>query len=439
MRVMHFIKSCFRAVLKPVGVWEILSHMRWFCSKTIRVLACRYRYARVLRRIRRKPKGEKVRVLFIVCELAKFKCQTLFEAMMHDGRFEPVIALSAWNVQGSHTDDELDREFALAEAFFDKLGFAHIRTVLTHPRRFIPLESFNPDVVFFSEQWAPHGGQDPETVSRFALMCYVPYFVPNYGDVDTDCHNPTQEFAWRYYVLDERWAKLYRADCSRWTTVMEFVPAGHPALDYIVHAGEERSRGDLIVYAPHFSFPIEGRKWKLLWKWGTFNWNGREILDYAKSHPEMSWAFKPHPLLRESLVETGLMTKDEVDAYYKEWERIGGACYDSDYKGLFLKSRAMITDCGTFLTEYGATGKPIIHLICPENTLKPLQASKIVYDTYYDVHNLNDMYLIFKTVLEEGRDPACEERLAKLSEAGWGTMDASANIVADLANVLKLN
>ena len=439
MRVLRFIKSCFRTVLQPIGVWELLSRMRCFCYKARRVIACRYRYARVLRRVSRKPKGEKIKVLFIVCELSKFKCQPLFEAMLRDGRFEPVIALSAWNVQGMHTDDELDKEFTAAEAFFDKLGFAHIRTVLTHPRRFIPLESFKPDVVFFSEQWAPHGGQDPESVSHFALMCYVPYFVPNYGDIATDCHNPTQEFTWRYYALDKRWAKLYRADCSRWTTVMEFVPAGHPGLDYVAHAGEELKRGELVIYAPHFSFPIEGRKFNLLWKWGTFNWNGREILDYAKAHPEMRWAFKPHPLLRESLVETGFMAQAEADAYYKEWERIGEACYDSDYKGLFLRSRVMITDGGTFLTEYGATGKPIIHLICPENTLKPLPPSKIVYDTYYGVHNLNEMFSIFKTVLEDCKDPAQEARLLKLAEAGWGVVDASANIVADLAKVLKRN
>jgi hypothetical protein len=432
-----FIKACFRKILKPVGVWAFLSRFRGTCRKARRVYACRQRYARVLHRIRRKPKDERVKVLFIVCEIAKFKCQTLFEAMRRDGRFEPIIVLSAWNVQALHTDEELDMEFAEAERFFDRLGFNHVRTVLTHPRRFIPLDKFEPDVVFFSEQWAPRGRQDPESVSKFALMCYVPYFVPNYGDIDTDCHNPTQEFSWRYYALDRRWAALYRAACSRWTTVMEFIPAGHPGLDYAFHARGRLSQGDKVIYAPHFSFPIEGRPWKLTWKWGTFNWNGREILAYAEKHPEQHWVFKPHPLLRESLVETGLMTKDESDEYYARWERLGEVCYDSDYKGLFLVSRAMITDGGTFLTEYGATGKPIIHLICPDNVLKPLPPSKIVYDTYYDVHDLDEMYSIFKMVLEEGRDPARDRRLAGIKKAGWGAVDAAANIVTDLAMVLR--
>ena len=217
---------------------------------------------------------------------------------------------------------------------------------------------------------------------------------------------------------------------------MKFIPAGHPGLDYAFHARERLMQGDKVIYAPHFSFPIEGRPWKLTWEWGTFNWNGREILAYAEKHPEMRWVFKPHPLLRESIVQTGLMTKDETDAYYAKWERLGDVCYDSDYKGLFLESRALITDGGTFLTEYGATGKPIIHLICPDNVLKPLPPSKVVYDTYYDVHDLDEMYSTFKMVLEEGKDPSRERRLAGIGEAGWGTVDAAANIIADLAKVL---
>ena len=40
---------------------------------------------------------------------------------------------------------------------------------------------------------------------------------------------------------------------------------------------------------------------------------GKDILDYAKSHPEINWVFKPHPRLRTELTYSNVWTKKEVD------------------------------------------------------------------------------------------------------------------------------
>ena len=62
-------------------------------------LACAGRYRKLLASARRKPRGEKIRVLFIVSEIAKWKEQSLYEAMERTGEFEPIVGLSAWNKQ----------------------------------------------------------------------------------------------------------------------------------------------------------------------------------------------------------------------------------------------------------------------------------------------------------------------------------------------------
>ena len=131
------------------------------------------------------------------------------------------------------------------------------------------------------------------------------------------------------------------------------------------------------------------------------------------------------------------MTQEEVDAYYAEWERIGTACYDSDYQELFMESCAIITDSGSFMTEAGATGRPVIRLISPANTLTPLPPSKKVYDTYYEVRTLPEMYDVFRTVIEEGKDPKREMRLAAVEESGISSTDASKFIVNYLRRLLR--
>ena len=44
------------------------------------------------------------------------------------------------------------------------------------------------------------------------------------------------------------------------------------------------------------------------------------MLRYAVAHLEIKWVFKPHP--RGLLSEFGVMSKTEVDDYYRRWERI---------------------------------------------------------------------------------------------------------------------
>ena len=426
-------KAVLRRMFRIGGIWTRLSNLWENIRFAKRVFACKRRYAKVVRRIRRKPADEKIRVLFIVNEIAKFKCGKLFEEMRDSGIFDPIIALSAWNQQSFLTDDQLEEEFEQAERFFNKLGYNHVRTVRTHPRICSDLSEFKPDVVFYSEPWAPCGRQDSESVSRFALTCFVPYYVPNYGDFFVESQQPVHKFLFRYFTLPF-WAGYFRRKSRWWDHSSKFVPAGHPALDFFAQKRDRKPEKNYIVFAPHHS--IKHPKVSMPWFLSTFDWTGRPILEYAKRHPEQNWVFKPHPVLRKTIVDSETMTQEEADAYYAEWERIGIACYDSDYQDLFLESRAIITDSGSFLTEAGATGRPVIRLISPNNTLTPLPPSKKVYDTYYEVRTLPEMYELFKTVLEDGEDPKRNERLAAVEESGIAKMEASKNIMDHLRNLL---
>ena len=442
---MPFLKAVVRK-LTPPAVYRLMSLLKRSVLLRARVAVCRIRYARHVRRIRRKvAAGGKIRVLFIVSEIAKWKEQKLYEAMDRSPLFEPVVGLSAWNMQSEAMcpNDELEATHRRAEEFFRRLGDRTVRTVTVRngTRIASDLSEFAPDIVYYTEPWGPCGRQASRHVSRFALTCYSPYYVPNYDEPQQECHLDVHVFLWRYFCIGKFWCKFLGDSFGWFDHTVEFVPAGHPALDFFSEQKGRPPRGNSIVYAPHCSVPHPKVDYFPQY-YGTIDWNGQALLDYARKHPEIKWVFKPHPLLKNVLTGRltpgvkGIWTDAEVDAYYKAWSEIGTVCTDGDYQDLFLDSRALITDCGSFLTEYGATGRPVIHLICDKNRRVPAAPAKAVYDTYYRVRNLDELHATLKTVVEDMRDPRREERLAAVRKAGIADVNASRNIVGYLQGVL---
>lgn len=431
------MKEIIKKLLKRLGVYTFFFRTIFENRLILKSIQCSWRYRRLAKAARQKPRGEKIRVLFIVSEIAKWKEQSLYEAMERSGEFYPIVGISAWNKQSGLDVDELESVHQRAEAFFDKMGDRHVRTVTCERgcKIYHDLSEFKPDIVFYTEQWSPCPKQHPFEVSKYALTCFLPYYVPDFGITQIDCHQQVERMSWIYFCLGKEWAKLYRRSLLLTCHCCKFVVSGHPALDKFNEQRDRQPQENYVIYAPHFSFPHPRQQEFYLI--GTFEWSGMAMLQYAEAHPEIKWVFKPHPILRGLLSEFGVMSKAEVDEYYARWERIGLACYDSDYQELFLESRVMITDSGSFLPEYGSTGRPVIRLVCAKNKHIPPKAAKDVYDTYYQVRNLEELHSALKMVVEDGHDPNCEMRLLAVQRAGLLNQDASANILRYIACLLK--
>ena len=426
------MKELVKNLLKKLGVYTFFFRTVFENRLVFKSVQCAWRYRRLGQAAKRKPRGEKIRVLFIVSEIAKWKEQSLYEAMEQSGEFYPIVGISAWNKQSGLSVEELEAVHRRAEAFFDRMGDRCVRTVTCDngEKTYHDLSEFNPDIVFYTEQWSPCPKQHPFEVSKYALTCFLPYYVPDFGITQIDCHQQVERMSWVYFCLGESWAKLYRRSLFLTCHCNKFVVTGHPALDTFYKQRDRRPKKNYVIYAPHFAFPHPlQQEYYLI---GTFEWSGMEMLRYAEAHPEIKWVFKPHPILRGLLSEFGVMSKAEVDDYYQRWERIGLACYDSDYQNLFLESRAMITDSGSFLPEYGSTGRPVIRLLCSKNKHVPPRAAKDVYDTYYQARNLPELRLALQLVVEGCEDPMREERLRAIRAAGLASENASQQIIVYL-------
>jgi UDP-N-acetylglucosamine 2-epimerase len=132
------------------------------------------------------------------------------------------------------------------------------------------------------------------------------------------------------------------------------------------------------------------------------------------------------------------MSREAVDEYYRAWETLGIACYDADYPRLFMDSRAMITDCGSFLVEYAVTGLPIVHLKPLTNQVEIMPPNRRLFDSYYVASDVNRMLEIFDAVLERGEDPRREDRLRAVRESGLCDRNASNRILSYLDRLFGL-
>lgn len=351
----------------------------------------RRRYARRLAECREAAKVRPIRVAFIVSDRAKWKAQSVVEAMERSGRYLPRIVSPSEGVEGF-------------------------------------------DIVFYQQPWEFGDALKPERVAKTALTFYIPYFTLNNNTPTFEIDEPFHHLIFGHIVQNEGVKAEYEthARTLKRGYAGSFLPLGHPALDRL--EGKSESEENLVIYAPHWTVHF-GESHPAL-HYSTFLENGKLMLEFAAAHPEIKWAFKPHPLLRGQLVKSGAMSVEEVDAYYGAWERIGVGCYDEKYIELFNRSRAMITDCGSFLTEYGATGKPIIRMIHPQLEVEPHPSLKALYATYYETHDNEELKARLEEVVIRGEDPNRAARARELKVANLLGTNAAANILEYLDELL---
>lgn len=430
-----------RWFIKKVRVHEQSKPLFTYPMFLLRVWICRRRYSVSLKRLVEKRKnGEKIRVLFLNSSSAKWKCQSLYDVMKSGTVFEPMIGLTFCDDELDLSDETLSRRISDDMAFFEHKGCACIMACDVKSRTVRAPSEFEADIVFMAVPWGVLKPQTVFDISRYALPCYMPYgldYVELKGKLLRFNWVRLADFhllLWRYFSWSKAGAECWRAPHFNFERAGDGVGLGHTSLDALLKCVDCTDDG-VVIYAPHFSFVWNDmRPIDLL---STFDWSGKPILAYAKAHPEIKWAFKPHPLLRRRMVQNGFMTEDEARQYYEDWGRIAETCYDGGYSDLFARSRAMITDCCSFLMEYAATGKPLIRLVPKEtNVLFTAPAQKIIF-SHYACHDLDEMNAALKLVVEDRQDPRREERQAAAREAGLFGNNVAERIVKYLSEALS--
>lgn len=402
---MNKLKHIWEKVVAREAVHPVLTYPIFL----MRVLICRVRYARTVCQLKAKrARGEKIRVLFLVSSVSKWKCQSLYEEMAKGTTYAPVMGITTTDEDEGLSPEALEHQLAGVQSWFEAHGNICERTT----------GRLEADIVFFQAPWGLYPGQRVWDVSSYALTCYMPYCIEASHKNDRserfDHHHLANfhNLMWKNFGWSEAYARHYAAAQFPWEWAGETFGSGHTTLDKYVGAGAD---GEYVIYAPHFSFDWNGHS--AILHIGTFDWTGRMMLEYAKAHPEIKWAWKPHPKLKARLVEIGWGTQAEVDVYYAEWENLGWACYDGDYDVLFKQSRALITDCDSFLTEYAAVDRPLIRFVPSNLDMLPCEIIKPYFETFYTCRDEAEIRSTFASVLERREDTKGDARRTEAAKS----------------------
>lgn len=401
---------------------------------------CRHAFARVAQS--RRSDGMPIRVVFLVRENQKWSSASVHEAMSRDARFDPFVAVSV--PKAVHDGRALDSRVTLAdnEAFFCR---QNIRTQRVYEDgQFIPLELLKPDVIFYDQPYGLPRLHRPQRLRRSALICYSPYGFGFYlmSGSKQRVSNRLLSVSWKVFVGPE--AIVRAIDDSTIGRRANISFAGDPKADGIIEqiqslpaCAPARSEHPVVIWAPHHSV-AEWHHNQL----ATFAWSAESILQMATRSPEIQWVLKPHPMLWYSLVARGVKRAEELEAFLGQWNALPNTVVHESggYARLFLDSDAMITDSGSFLLEYGLTGKPVIHLTDAPDGSQDERFSPIgreLIGSLYTARGAAELEQVFDGVVVDGNDPLWLKRtstrvIAAFREASVAGTSIAEEIAAEL-------
>lgn len=320
---------------------------------------CRKRRKKLHDMLRR---GTPIKVAFQVAQLGKWKCESVFQQMLQDPHFIPMI----WCVPVSgdlHITNlaEHEREQGLIISFFTKRGIP----VYTYPTiDAFPAEQ-RPELIFIHEAYDYIFFKESFRGLQEELLCHVPYCfhntnnVKSYDGIGNNC-----------CVLDFlenesycRFLSLHGTHRGRNSVV-----TGTPMAD-IFMAKEARTEQvwkdcgknlKRVIWAPHWTITAD-----TCWNtFGTFLKTAQSMLELAQEHREdIQFAFKPHPHLYRTLCKLPEWGKEKTDTFYRMWREMPNTqLEEGPYTALFMQSDAMIHDSGSFVMEYLFADKPCMFL-----------------------------------------------------------------------------
>ncbi|MDR1891303.1 MAG: hypothetical protein LBQ23_04010 [Puniceicoccales bacterium] len=409
-----------------------INHMSWRkCLKFIKARRILDNlYAQHLQNLQEAAKYRKIRIAFLVNELPKWHGGILYDLFDSSNRFEPLI-LATKRVAPYGTTGEFNDIFS----FFKNAGM-HVKCAYDSASdSLLDLKNFSPDIVFYEQPWDLEYIQSINRVANFALTCYTPYCF-HMMQSEYDYLEAFHRFLWKYFVESpehlESYKNRFKADnciVSGSLHLDRYFSKKTPHMGFWKDTSPTKKR---IIYAPHFTFQDSHRM-------ATFHQNGRFILNLASMYPQTTWVINPHPKFNYSVVADGIMTQQELDEYYGEWEKYGTIFRGGDYFDLFKTSDCLITDCISFLADYFPTGKPVFHLRSETQTVPFSDFAKNIIGTYYQIHSNAELEKLFSQVIIEGNDFMATKRSEQMTKLKLMSDETASKCVFDhLQKELKI-
>ena len=183
-------------------------------------------YKQVIEKNINKLKNKKhLRVLFLSNEISKWGYDSLYNLFAKSDYFDPMIVvypLFRTHNKLDNTAPTLEHQYNFFKNKGYNVSYAYKDGI------YMDIKQFNPDIVFYQQQWDLPSSYKPQTVSEYALTCYCSYSY----EILNDKENYTKDFhvyLFRYYtehsLNNDRYIKYNKL------AKMNCIVVGYPKLD----------------------------------------------------------------------------------------------------------------------------------------------------------------------------------------------------------------
>lgn len=372
-------------------------------------------YRNALRKVR--AKREPLNVVFINTQQSAWKYDSLFNLMLKDERFNPIVLVCP--IEGREESlkiPTMNETFA----FFRSKGYPTICAYKEANDELVDIETLSPDIIFYQTQYSHQLDERYNQYSlRRYLKCYVNYSYANYPGL-WSIASAEHGLMWRYFSECES----NRQQCISYNK-REFSKnmrvVGYPIFDeYQKATGDSTDWKDpnpkfkRIIWAPHHT--IEGQTGLL--QFSTFMLYHDKMLKFAEKYKnKVQFVFKPHPFLKNNLYAHPDWGKERTDAYYARWENGENTAFvNGNYMNLFKSSDGIMHECGSFMVEYLYTQKPGLYLGNYDREAQCNEVGKRAYRCYYVGKSVEDIEAFILRIIEGKDDTLADKRKAFYDE-----------------------
>ena len=346
----------------------------------------------------------KIKVGFVLYDSAIWCGDELYNYFAQDERFEVTIYLC---LRADTAKMELVRR-----AFLYSL-----KQFETHGLKVVPIKDRNEPIpaqdifIFLTPYFAVLPiALPPANITAKTLIAYVPY---GFSALKYNVANHMMSrFVWKFFFTSKVALETYDRLCK--VGMPRGLYSGYPKTDIFFdknvkfHFDWKMTRPDAkkIIYAPHWSINSNAN-------YATFQWNFKFMYEFAKTHPEISWVFKPHPnLLFSAITEKVFPSAEAFKEYLQEWDNLPNALFYTGayYQDIFATSDGMILDSCSFLVEYQFVDKPMIFLTRAGEQFNKIGEAILKASYTVDGRDLNGIAELMQKVFIEGKDDKAAKR-----------------------------
>ena len=361
------------------------------------VAACRAKLAR----------GERLKVAFLVCDVSMFSGESVYVRLAADPRFDCSIAVAPRVTRGekflretlAKTVDTLRKRYGDAvRALYDP-----------DSKTAAPLDA---DIVFstvvYEDQTLPDYTTERLSARALVAILYYGYgglFISNEKKTP---YLPNIVLSWRYFVSNEATRRMNVEKNP--LLAANAVTVGYAKMDRLATIPRREGGGKTILICPHHTLEKIPGELSL----STFIKNADLFQRLPEMFPEITFVFRPHPLLFPRLATAKWWGPKRTSDYERAMEAHSNVVFQrgGDYFESFRNSDALIHDCGSFLAEYFYTGCPQCYLLESEATLEQFLPFARTLAEHVRKAYTDEEVVSFIRDVAAGRDPDRESRAA---------------------------